>query len=69
MKLTEGQRTLIVALLDDIREPNAAQIDAAIAPYRYKNTAEFDAVYRTTVAQYWRAMIDVLRDQVKEAGQ
>ncbi len=46
------------AALSAMRTPTEAMVDAAIAPYRYKNTVEFTAVYRETVKGYMAAMID-----------
>ena len=52
--------SLFVVGLQAIREPSEAMLTAAIAPYRAGNTEEFNKVYRETVADYWRAMIDAL---------
>ncbi len=46
------------AAIEAMREPSEEMVEAAVAPYRDKNTAEFDALFRKTVAGYWRAMID-----------
>lgn len=43
-----------------IREPDEAMLEAAIAPYRYMNSPEFNAAYKQVGAKYMATMIDAI---------
>ena len=45
------------AVIDALMEPTEAMVEAAIAPYRDKNSAEFTNIMREAVAGYFRAML------------
>jgi hypothetical protein len=58
--LRAEQMACMAAALRSLREPDEAMLDAAIAPFRYGNTDEFNAVFKKIVAGYMRAMVDAI---------
>jgi len=44
--------------MEAMREPTQAMIAAAMAPYLYGNDEKMNAAFRSTIKEYWRAMID-----------
>jgi hypothetical protein len=59
----EADAELLIGALDRAgfaivpKEPTDEMIEAAIAPYRYMNTAEFDQALRDSVRGYFKAMV------------
>ena len=44
-------------------EPDDRMLEAAIAPYRYNNTSEFNEQYKQVVRGYWLAMVKAWRKE------
>lgn len=54
---------LAAAVIDALMEPTEAMLEAAIAPYRDKNSAEFTDIMREAVAGYFRAMLSKAKSE------
>ena len=58
----ETFRKVAAAVLDALMEPDETMVEAAIAPYRHGNTAQFNDIMRETVRGYFRAMITAAKE-------
>lgn len=56
----QAHRDMVRAALLAATEPTDEMLEAAINPYKYKCTDEFNEVFKKTVAGYWKAMIAVI---------
>lgn len=59
----EKYRFIAAAVIDALMEPTETMVEAAIAPYRDKNSAEFTDIMREAVAGYFRAMLSKAKSE------